>query len=51
MIQKTEKIILGTLIFCLTNLAFAQPNYPAPTGVWCSCPPTTGAGAVQLTQQ
>ncbi|MGX1024426.1 T9SS type A sorting domain-containing protein [Psychroflexus sp. MBR-150] len=45
MIQKTEKIILGTLIFCLTNLAFAQPNYPAPTGVWCSCPPTTGAGS------
>ncbi len=22
----------------------AQPNYVAPTGIWCSCPPTTGVG-------
>jgi len=44
MTQKIIKIILGTLILCSTNLIFAQPNYPAPTGVWCSCPPTTGAG-------
>ncbi len=22
----------------------AQPNYPAPSGVYCSCPPTTGSG-------
>lgn len=42
--QKIIKTILGTLILCTTNLLFAQPNYPAPTGVWCSCPPTTGVG-------
>lgn len=43
--QKIKNIIFGTLIFCSTNWVFAQPNYPAPTGVWCSCPPTTGAGS------
>lgn len=44
MIQKIKNIIFGILICCSTNLTFAQPNYPAPTGVWCSCPPTTGIG-------
>ena len=42
--QKIIKTILGTLILCSPNLTFAQPNYPAPTGIWCSCPPTTGIG-------
>ncbi|MFT3743607.1 MAG: carboxypeptidase-like regulatory domain-containing protein [Pyrinomonadaceae bacterium] len=23
----------------------AQPNYPMPTGVWCSCPPSNGSGS------
>ena len=45
MMQKIKNIILGTLIFCSANGTFAQPNYPAPTGVWCSCPPTTGSGS------
>jgi hypothetical protein len=26
----------------------AQPNYPAPTGVWCSCPPTTSTGSISV---
>jgi len=42
--QKILKTILGTLLLCSTNLTFSQTNYPAPTGVWCSCPPTTGIG-------
>lgn len=45
MIQKTIKATLGLLLICSTKLTFAQPNYPAPTGVWCSCPPTTGTGS------
>jgi len=45
MIQKIKKTILGALLICSTNLTFSQPNYPAPTGVWCSCPPTTGTGS------
>lgn len=45
MMQITIKAILGTLLICSTNLVFSQPNYPAPTGVWCSCPPTTGTGS------
>jgi hypothetical protein len=43
--QKVKIIILGILIICSTNWTFAQPSYPAPTGVWCSCPPTTGTGS------
>ena len=38
------KIFLGALLFVSVNLAYSQPNYPAPSGVWCSCPPTTGIG-------
>ncbi|MFH1118329.1 MAG: T9SS type A sorting domain-containing protein [Bacteroidota bacterium] len=42
--QKIIKLILGTLICSSTGLTYAQPDYPAPSGVWCSCPPTTGVG-------
>lgn len=45
LIHKIIITILGTLILCSTNLIFAQPNYPAPNGIWCSCPPTTGIGS------
>ncbi|MFL3664654.1 MAG: T9SS type A sorting domain-containing protein [Flavobacteriales bacterium] len=38
------KILAGILLFAFVNLTYAQPNYPAPTGIWCSCPPTTGIG-------
>ena len=38
------KTILGFSLLVSIHLTYAQPNYPAPTGVWCSCPPTTGIG-------
>lgn len=34
----------GIALSASTNLINAQPNYPVPSGVWCSCPPTTGTG-------
>jgi hypothetical protein len=37
---------LFTLITILINIVVsAQPTYPPPSGVYCSCPPTTGIGA------
>ncbi|MBI3257881.1 MAG: T9SS type A sorting domain-containing protein [Ignavibacteriae bacterium] len=42
--QVFTKLILGISFLASVNLIEAQPNYPAPTGVWCSCPPTTGIG-------
>lgn len=30
--------------FIFSMMAMAQPNYPAPTGVYCSCGPSTGKG-------
>lgn len=30
--------------FISANFASAQPNYSPPSGVWCSCPPSTGIG-------
>jgi len=38
------KIIYGISLLGSMNLTYAQPNYPPPRGVWCSCPPTTGIG-------
>lgn len=38
------KTFFGFLLLASISLGYAQPNYPAPTGVWCSCPPTTGIG-------
>ncbi len=36
------------LILCFfsinSHLSLAQPNYAPPSGVWCSCPPSTGIG-------
>lgn len=42
-------LIFTTLVqwVALTTLQ-AQPNYPAPTGVWCSCPPTTSTGSISV---
>lgn len=37
------KIVL-VLCLLLPFSVFAQPNYPAPTGLYCSCGPTTGSG-------
>ena len=37
-------LILCTLIFGYYSNSFAQPSFPPPTGVYCSCGPTTGAG-------
>lgn len=37
-------LLLGLSVFVSIVKVNAQPNYPAPTGVWCSCPPTTGVG-------
>lgn len=38
------RALLLTLCTLLTFTAFAQPSYPPPTGVYCSCGPTTGKG-------
>lgn len=38
------EVFVLTTFLVLTNSTNAQVNYPAPTGVWCSCPPTTGIG-------
>lgn len=38
-----KKFLISLLLFVSIYL-IAQPNYPAPSGVWCSCPPTTGVG-------
>lgn len=38
------KLFFGLAFFVLFHSISAQPNYAAPTGVWCSCPPTTGVG-------
>ncbi len=40
--MKTHLLFL--LLFASTGWLFAQPNYAPPSGVWCSCPPTTGNG-------
>lgn len=37
-------VCLFVLITAYTNTSFAQPTYPAPSGVYCSCGPTTGVG-------
>lgn len=44
--MKQNFVILfsGLFFFLIVNSILAQPNYPSPTGVWCSCPPTTGLG-------
>lgn len=40
------RVIFWGLSFLVSiNSINAQPNYPPPTGVWCSCPPTTGVGS------
>lgn len=36
-----QVLLLKLVVVVSTN---AQPNYPAPTGVYCSCGPTTGQG-------
>lgn len=33
------------ICFFSSEFSFAQPNYSSPSGVWCSCPPTTGVGS------
>lgn len=38
------KLLIGLIFLVSITATNAQPNYPAPTGVWCSCPPTTGTG-------
>ena len=45
-----NSILLFLLLVTLTSVA--QPTYPAPKGVYCSCPPTTstvGPGSVDTT--
>lgn len=32
------------LFFITVFKSTAQPNFPPPSGVWCSCPPSTGLG-------
>ena len=38
------KLLLGISFLLSMTSINAQPNYPPPTGVWCSCPPSTGIG-------
>jgi hypothetical protein len=40
----TRVIILFLLLFWTSALLFAQPSFPPPSGVFCSCSPTTGTG-------
>lgn len=39
-----KQVLFFALLMILTHLTNAQPSYPPPSGVWCSCPPTTGIG-------
>lgn len=38
------KLFCGISFLLSIAIINAQPNYPPPTGVWCSCPPTNGIG-------
>ncbi len=38
------RILLLTCSILYTTIAAAQPSYPPPSGVYCSCGPTTGNG-------
>jgi len=40
-------LVLFSIGCFFTNafICIAQPNYPPPSGVWCSCPPSTGIGS------
>jgi hypothetical protein len=37
-------LLTGFTSFIFNHTASAQPSYPPPTGVYCSCGPTTGVG-------
>lgn len=38
------QVVLLVLITLLSYTSYAQPSFPPPTGVYCSCGPTTGNG-------
>ena len=40
--------ILLLFFLSISSYTFAQINYPAPTGVYCSCPPTSVAGSISV---
>lgn len=43
--QAYREFLLLLLSFYAFNIGNAQPTYPPPSGVWCSCPPSKGMGS------
>lgn len=39
-----QRLLTLLLLLSITSQLFAQPNYAPPSGVYCSCGPTTGNG-------
>jgi hypothetical protein len=39
-----KRLLFILLALFLSEQCDAQPAYPAPRGIWCSCPPSTGVG-------
>ncbi len=43
--EKHFKLLISLLSFTFTHFSIAQPSFPPPSGVYCSCGPTTGIGS------